>query len=119
MLKRSLAVLLLCTIRPNGAMTVNSRDNEVIATTACDVRLSGYEARLDLYFFYKVEYTSEPLNLLLLERALATSLATVLNNCDENNMPMYAIELTIPSHEPVDGGKFFTLFKELKKIYVM
>jgi hypothetical protein len=119
MLDRSLAALLLFMLRPNGAVTMKSRDVEVIATTTCDVRLSGYEARLDLYFFYKVEYMLAPLNLFLLERALATSVASVLNNCDENNMPIYAVELTMPSHEPVDGGKFTKQFQVLKKMGVV
>lgn len=77
---------------------------ETIATTACDVRTGEYSARLDVFFFYKVEYESAELDLVGIERAIATSLASSLSDCDDNMKPIYAIELNTPSHEAAGSG---------------
>jgi hypothetical protein len=105
MLTRSHAALLLLFIRISGVVSMFRRENEIITTTACSIRLGGYEARLELDYFYKVEYVMEPLNLFQLERSIAASVASALKSCDENNMPIYAVEVNLPSHELIDGGK--------------
>jgi hypothetical protein len=106
-------VLLLLQSICDGANAVGVNDQprdlqetETITTTACDVRVGGYQARLDMFYFYKVEYKDESsLDLPGLERALATSVASSLNECDKNMKPYYAVQLSSPSHELSIGGK--------------
>jgi 5-formaminoimidazole-4-carboxamide-1-beta-D-ribofuranosyl 5'-monophosphate synthetase len=77
---------------------------ETIATAECEVRVEGYQARLDLYY-YKVEYDEEPLDLLGIERSIATAVASSLSDCDENMKPIYAVELSAVGHKRSDTGK--------------
>lgn len=80
------------------------RIKEIIATTECDVRTGGYEARLDLQYVYKIVYKQEPLDLSDIERVIATSVAAVLDECDQNMQPIYAVELSSPSHVRSEAG---------------
>jgi hypothetical protein len=79
--------------------------SEIVSTSSCEVRIRRYEARLNIHYFYKIEYEEEPLDLLGLEKTLATSIASALNECDENMEPVYAVELNAPSHVRSELGK--------------
>lgn len=77
---------------------------EIITTTDCNVRVRGYEARLDMYYFYKVVY-KDALDLVDVEHALANAVVSSLNDCDENSEPLYAIEVNGQSHKESGAGK--------------
>lgn len=95
-----------------GIMALNGDQSqqiikEIITTTSCKVREETFQARLELLYYYKVEYI-ESLDLVGIERALATSIASALNYCDENMEPLYAVELTSPSHiKTIAGNECF------------
>jgi hypothetical protein len=81
--------------------------SETIVTTECDIRVGRYSARLDLFYFYRVEYENgSNLDLVGIERALAASIAMFLRDCDKSRKPIYAIELNLPSHEITNSGRF-------------
>jgi hypothetical protein len=80
----------------------------MITTTACDVIRSqtDYQARLDLLYFYLVECSAGTMpDLEGIERAIATSIASKLNDCNEENGPLYAVQVTGTWHRLSTGGK--------------
>ena len=84
---------------------------EVITTTACNnIRFDGFQARLDMFYFYFVEYkdTNVELDLVGIENALAISIASALDDCDERNRPVYALEIS-SRHILSEGGKLLQI----------
>lgn len=104
--------------------------DETIYTADCNnVRLEPFQARLDLYYIYFLEYnasksfamvtegnqssTSLTLsinesNLFGLDTAIATSLVDVYNECNDKGQPMYAVQLSLDDQQLSSGGKFYT-----------
>jgi len=81
---------------------------EVITTTACNnIRFDSFQARLDLFYFYFIEYRDMSIDLDLngIENALAISIASALDECDDRNRPVYALEIS-SRHMFSEGGKF-------------
>jgi hypothetical protein len=79
----------------------------MITTTACDVIRSqtDYQARLDLFYFYLVECNAGIIpDLEGVERAIATSIASKLKDCNEDNGPLYAVQVTGTWHRHSTGG---------------
>lgn len=78
-----------------------------VTTTACNqIRTTLYRARLDLFYFYQIEYpnetgNAEP-NLVGIETAIASEIAEVLDLCDEADRPMYAVQLS-EGHQLTSG----------------
>jgi len=82
---------------------------ETITTADCNnIRLgSDYHARLDLYFFYLIEYkTDADLNLRGIGKAIVTELTKELNQCDDLGRPKFAVTIAPSAHALVEGGKF-------------
>lgn len=80
---------------------------EIITTTACSNigLVKNYQARLDLVYTYSLEY-SGVLDLLGVERAIATSVASALNTCGDANQPIYAVALSeYSAHHLIVTGK--------------
>lgn len=66
----------------------------ITATTCSSVRSpQDYPATLDVRYLYLVEYYGS-LELNSLAKAIATSVASSLNSCDDNDQPNFAVELT-------------------------
>lgn len=79
----------------------------MITTTACNVIRSqtDYQARLDLLYFYLVECNTGTIpDLNGIERAIATSIASKLNDCNQDNGPLYAVQVTGTGHRLSTGG---------------
>lgn len=74
---------------------------ETLSTTKCDnVRRSAFPARLDLYYFYLIEFEQDDvIDLKKIDRAIASSLVQVFKDCDEEDQPKYAIFLNPKGHE--------------------
>jgi len=80
---------------------------EIITTTACRFirRAEDYPARLDLIYVYFLDYYGDsPLTLLEgIERAIATTVASTLNDCDDQHYPVFALELSEQSQHILIG----------------
>lgn len=83
---------------------------ETISTTACNtVRRSGFQARLDLYYFYLIEYTNTTvLDLPMIDKAIALSIVQVLKECDVADRPKYAVVVSPNGHQLSQGGAYDT-----------
>jgi hypothetical protein len=81
--------------------------HEIITTAECpNIRVSGnYPARLDLIYVYSLMY-SGALDVVGIERAIATSVASALNTCGNESQPLYAVELSnFSKHHLIVAGK--------------
>jgi len=80
---------------------------ETISTADCNnVRVNSYHARLDLYYFYLLEFEDgAELNLRSVGKAIATELVKVLNECDQTDRPKFAVALHPSAHVFSEGGK--------------
>jgi len=61
-----------------------------------------------MFYFYLIECKyneGTELNLIDMEKALATSFASALDDCDDLNRPIYALEVS-SRHEYSEGSKF-------------
>jgi len=96
--------------RPQQLRSLQEITAEIISTADCNnVRVATYNARLDLYFFYLLEYEERmeaDLDLLSINRAIATEITKILNECDDWGRPKYALSLNPSAHMPSKGGKF-------------
>lgn len=80
---------------------------ETISTAECNqVRASNYRARLDLYFFYLIEYEDDgtDIDLQSIGMAIATELIKDLKDCDDLERPKFAVT-TIPSAHVLSNGR--------------
>ena len=89
---------------------------EIVTTTACrNIRQAhDYPARVDLVYIYVLDYVGndnennagdDSLDLMGVERAIASSVASTLNRCDDERYPLYAVELSDASaHKVIATG---------------
>lgn len=82
--------------------------NDLVVTTSCSsIRLETYRARLDVTYFYAIEYpVGTDIDLSSFGRAIGNSLASVLGECDERGRPVHAIMLDKHGHVFVTGMKY-------------
>ena len=85
-------------VAAGGAAAVGRSLREIITTTACRNirRAEDYPARLDLIYVYFLDFYGDEPEVLLegIERAIATSVASTLNDCDDRHQPEFAVELS-------------------------
>jgi len=83
-------------------------NGETLSTTECNnVRRRSYQARLDISYFYLLEFVVDQnetiedasLDFAGIDRAVAASLAIALDTCDDDDRPKYAIALSPAAHE--------------------
>lgn len=103
------ALLLLCVvIRFDGRrLFVGAQDGDILTTTACNVRQDAYHARLDMYYFYLIEYNTDDADLVNLdgiESAIAHALASALSSCDDQHQPLFAVQFSAAGHAFSQGG---------------
>jgi hypothetical protein len=90
--------------------------NQVVTTTSCSQirNPDEYTARLDLTYIYSLEYNTSTdsiypddeslqqeatLLLYTIERAVATSVASTLYQCNDQQQPIYAVEVSSPDND--------------------
>jgi hypothetical protein len=95
-------VLWLC-----GVGLVGDAGAEVLTSTACpSLRWATYPARLDLFYFYFVEFPRYSLpDLAGVERAIAVGLTEVLEGCNAYGEPLHAVQLNDDGHRYSAGGE--------------
>ena len=114
---------LLAWVVPRGVASVESENTKIetpsrlldttLTTTSCSrIRTGRYKARLELFYFYLVEYESDEGNstakpdLSGIELAIATALAAELGSCDQLGRPLFAIPLSDgDDHKFTTGGE--------------
>lgn len=74
--------------------------NQKVVSTACQkIRNRPYMGRLDLLFIYVIKYNKESnFDLLALNTAISSHLVTVLDDCDANGEPKFAVGIDPESH---------------------
>jgi len=80
---------------------------ETISTADCNaIRVEPFPVRLDMYYFYLLEYNdTSALNLYGVDQTIGAAIIDVLNGCDGQGMPMYAVQLSPSDHQLAGGGK--------------
>lgn len=87
----------------------------VLTTLACpNLRTEPFRYRLDLFYFYRVEYNSTDVDLHAVEQGLATRLTNELSSCDVNGQAEFGVMLT-GGHRLSEGGAFRTTGVTLQK----
>ena len=78
---------------------------EIVTTTGCArLRTENFRARMDLFYFYQVEFEGEKLDLVGLEKSIAVALSESLTDCNIVGEPDYAIEIS-GDHAFSQGGR--------------
>ena len=109
---------MLCGLAAFGSSEQDRALRQIVTTTACqNIRpADDYPARIDMIYVYFLDYyvTGDnddnndditSLDMTGLERAIATSVASTLNRCDDQRYPVYAVELSEASaHEVIATG---------------
>lgn len=82
---------------------------ETISTADCNtIRVEPFPVRLDMYYFYLLEYNdTSVLNLYGVDQTIGAAIIEVLNECDGQGMPMYAVQLSPNDHQLAGGGKCY------------
>jgi hypothetical protein len=87
--------------------------SEIVTTAACnEIRFDKYRARLDLFYFYTVIFTSDnsmPVDVTGIENAIAHAVASALSGCDDQERPLYAVKLSVTGHALSSGRKLLPL----------
>ena len=87
---------------------------ETLTSTACpSLRWATFPARLDLFYFYLVEFdnTTTP-DLAGVERAIASGLMDHFQGCNAYGEPVHGVQLNEHGHRYSSGGEF-TIFCKL------
>ena len=105
----ALAVLFSCPV--GGAAAGLRRRAQTVVTTLCsNFRPEPYPARLDIFYFYLIEYQEgTSIQLSKLSAAIAQSIATALHDCDEQGRPQFAVELDHEEHVYSSAGMLFVV----------
>jgi hypothetical protein len=90
-----------------GVALIGDAAAEVLTSTACpSLRWATYPARLDLFYFYLVEFPQyNPPDLAGVERAIAVGLTKVLEGCNAYGEPLHAVQLNEDGHRYSAGGE--------------
>ena len=99
-------ILCCAATQSERTLSATNRTSMTFSTTLCDVRVDEFHARLDLFYVYKIVYEDNTLDLVGIEKAIATAIATSLKECDLYQQPLYAVELHSPSHREIDTSKY-------------
>jgi hypothetical protein len=104
MLNSVVWILILSVMGCDGLLRGPSRllSTETISTAQCpNIRRQSFPARLDLYYYYRIEYYSSNtlLNLQAFDRAIGAAIIDVFKDCDEQEQPMYAVQISPNGHE--------------------
>lgn len=121
-LRALVALVLACFCCYGPVVEAKTHDRElaqgdIVTTAACtNIRIEKYPARLDLYYFYTVEYTSESngaaVDLTGIESAIAHSVASALSECSEHGWPLFAVEIPSVGHAIAGSGTLTTCHSE-------
>jgi len=83
------------------------RAEETLTSAACpSLRWAAYPARLDLFYFYLVEFpnTTTP-DLYGIERAIALGLLDTFQGCNAYGEPVHAVKINDRGHRYSVGGE--------------
>ena len=81
---------------------------ELLTSTACpSLRWAVYPARLDLFYFYLIEFdnTTTP-DLAGIQRAIASGLIDNFRGCNAYGEPVHGVQLNNEGHRYSSGGEF-------------
>ena len=102
-----LALLFACPVG-GGAAALRRRAQTVVTTSCSNFRSEPYPARLDIFYFYLIEYQEGTrIQLSKLNAAIAHSIATALHDCDEQGRPLFAVKLDQDEHVFASAGTLF------------
>ena len=86
---------------------------ETLTSTTCpSLRWAPYPARLDLYYFYLIEFRNDTTpDLDGIARALAVNLIDTFHGCNAFGVPVHGVQLERYSHRYSSGGELpYSLF---------
>jgi hypothetical protein len=91
-------------VAPRGAQ-------DILSTTTCQsIRLERYKARLDIFYFYVIEwYGDSYLDLGGIDNGISAGIVDILSDCDPFGRPKYAVDLSINSHHIAHEGTLIIL----------
>ena len=98
----------LCLFSSLGLLLSVAVQAEMLTSTACpSLRWAVYPARLDLFYFYLIEFanTTTP-DLSGIERAIASALIDTFRGCNAYGEPVHGVQLNKQGHRFSSGGEF-------------